>query len=526
MNVLVVWQEGPGCDAVTAALERAGMRVRCVHSPSRAVADFDPAAVGCVVVGPGEHEAPVVAALREISEEVFIVVCVPAARPDLAAEGIEGGADAAFPLSFYPETLVALVRRALDRAAAGSPSPSPGPSPSASSAAPGENSTLDVLLAGVDQGLVEDLASRYPNLGVRPDLLSAIVQLRTRPARVLVVSYPDLAGREEDSLRALREIAPNLQILVLYPPSQAESYQEAARLGADDTVLEPAYPREVEVRVGKLLEKARFREDSLQDQLTGAGNRMRFERSLESEILRATRHARPLSLVLADVNAFKDINDHLGHLAGDEALRLTAEVLRRVFRQSDVVCRFGGDEFVVIMPETDAEAAERAVKRFQEAYAGVHLEGEEELPTRALSASVGLATWAPGDGDADEVRADPAAFVARIRKQLLEDATVPLHAAKDVFRAGRRLGARLGPGPRGGGFPVEGVYPGGAAEKAELAAGDRILAADGRTAGEFGDLIGFARFLLEAPTGLLLLEVRRGRGRKTLPVDLPPPPTR
>ena len=115
----------------------------------------------------------------------------------------------------------------------------------------------------------------------------------------------------------------------------------------------------------KLYQNAR--QDALTDALTAVGSRRLFEERLESELARCQRYKRPLSLVMVDIDDFKSINDSLGHIAGDDALCAFAELLRLETRTSDVLARFGGDEFVLLMPETDLGGAVTIADRIRAA---------------------------------------------------------------------------------------------------------------------------------------------------------------
>jgi len=93
------------------------------------------------------------------------------------------------------------------------------------------------------------------------------------------------------------------------------------------------------------------------DPLTGLANHRAFHDRLRTEVERAQRYGRPLSLACLDVDGFKDVNDQFGHQAGDKVLREVAARLTTVARSADLVARIGGDEFAILLPETTAEAA-------------------------------------------------------------------------------------------------------------------------------------------------------------------------
>jgi two-component system, cell cycle response regulator len=159
-------------------------------------------------------------------------------------------------------------------------------------------------------------------------------------------------------------------------------------------------------------------ESALQDPLTGLYNRRHFEERLSGELAAAQRHGRTVSLLLTDVDHFKAVNDVHGHLAGDEALKMLAFVLRGAVRKEDVLARYGGEEFVVIARETAlsggkalAERIRRAVERSRCAWQGHDLGLTVSI---GVTVSVGLAEYVPGRTDRELVEcADRALYLAK-----------------------------------------------------------------------------------------------------------------
>jgi diguanylate cyclase (GGDEF)-like protein len=137
-------------------------------------------------------------------------------------------------------------------------------------------------------------------------------------------------------------------------------------------------------------------DEARSDPLTGAGNYRLLEERLRYEALRHRRTARPLSVVVLDLDNFKAVNDVLGHLAGDQLLREVAETLRRTVREADTVVRQGGDEFCILAPETSATDADMLVARVKHALRGLLAVGEP------LAASAGRATF-PDDASSPEL---------------------------------------------------------------------------------------------------------------------------
>jgi len=144
------------------------------------------------------------------------------------------------------------------------------------------------------------------------------------------------------------------------------------------------------------LENARLYEDARnladRDQLTGCFNHRFLHERLGEEIVRAQRARRPVSLLMLDLDDFKLVNDTFGHLFGDRVLAWTAELIRSTLRSSDVPARYGGDEFAIILPETDPDEAAAAAQRILEAFRAHPFVGEQRGPV-PIAASIGVATF-------------------------------------------------------------------------------------------------------------------------------------
>lgn len=129
------------------------------------------------------------------------------------------------------------------------------------------------------------------------------------------------------------------------------------------------------------------------DPLTGLLNRRAFAEIADLDWARSVRSGRELSVLLVDVDHFKNFNDSCGHAMGDAVLVLVSETLTRETRRADAVCRFGGEEFLILMPDTSAAEAELLAERLRRAVADLSLPG---APNLAITASIGLATRARG----------------------------------------------------------------------------------------------------------------------------------
>ncbi|HEY9079946.1 sensor domain-containing diguanylate cyclase [Magnetovibrio sp.] len=156
----------------------------------------------------------------------------------------------------------------------------------------------------------------------------------------------------------------------------------------------------------------RLEDMAITDKLTGLYNREHFDLSLTQAIKRYKRDGRPFSLLMLDIDHFKPINDELGHLAGDDVIRRTADIIRAQARESDLICRWGGEEFIILASDCTATDAQRLSDAIREALRSARF--FPTMPDRTVTGSVGVCEVRPGDDEVVMIgRADQAMYAAK-----------------------------------------------------------------------------------------------------------------
>ncbi len=179
-------------------------------------------------------------------------------------------------------------------------------------------------------------------------------------------------------IQKAQEKDPQIHAIILTASATVETAIEALRSGVYDYLTKPLESlAEFEVTVSRALEHAHLERENdrlfkevqrlaVTDGLTGLFNRHKLDEALANEFERARRYKRPLSMVMIDMDGLKTINDTYGHPAGDAALKLVADVIRSHIRRVDMPARFGGDEFVILLPEVELELAVKIAERICE----------------------------------------------------------------------------------------------------------------------------------------------------------------
>jgi len=218
----------------------------------------------------------------------------------------------------------------------------------------------------------------------------------------------------------------NLPILAIAEPDNNARMVRGLEIGVNDFLIRPVDKNELLARARSQVRKRRYTErlrDNLQmsidlaitDALTGLHNRRYMESHLATLIEQATARGKPLAALLIDIDFFKSVNDTYGHDAGDDVLRDFALRLKKSIRGIDLACRYGGEEFVVIMPETDVAVAAMVAERLRRKIAAEPFAIQREARTIPVTISIGLAALRSGADNGASIlkRADEALYRAK-----------------------------------------------------------------------------------------------------------------
>ena len=276
-----------------------------------------------------------------------------------------------------------------------------------------EDPSLAYVALGVDATTANQLrhALREAAAG-RPlaevaTLRGALKVLRTTPRAAVFVGSQGVEGSWEDSLRKLRHAAPESALVAVCPdPASSGATPSSAFDGWDDAV----FPEDVEPRLlARVLRSARavvranvrLSRWALRDPLTNVANRRGLERWLQRETAARERGQGPLSAMLVDCDDFKRVNDNHGLAVGDRTLRQVADTLVRAVRSGDTVARVGGDEFLILLPQTRTWEAVEIAERVR-----IRVPADVALPDgSSLSVSIGVRRLEAGVSSLGEVLA-------------------------------------------------------------------------------------------------------------------------
>jgi len=245
-----------------------------------------------------------------------------------------------------------------------------------------------------------------------------------RPDLILLdIDLPDLDGFEVCRQLKDHPETKDIPVIFLTGTTSTESKVRGLDLGAVDYVTKPFDQVELRARVRAALRTKRLQDllehQSFLDGLTGLWNRAYLDQRVESELNIARRYGRPVSLILLDIDHFKQINDTHGHLFGDIVLQGTAECLPIYARRSDIVTRYGGEEFAILLADTSLRPATYVAERLRTAVEAKGFEAHGEAVN--VTASFGVAST-------------HAMKCELTRENLLGEADRALYASKDGGR--------------------------------------------------------------------------------------------
>jgi diguanylate cyclase (GGDEF)-like protein len=253
----------------------------------------------------------------------------------------------------------------------------------------------------------------------------ALYEQERFPIVITDIYMPKMTGI--DLLAAIKNIDEKTQVIVMTSYVSFDSAIATIRSGAYDYLIKPfdniavvsnvvgraAEKIQLEWKTDRLIEMLKQKTEQLEktnahlqslatrDNLTGLYNHRYFQESLTAELNRAQRYQRQFSLLFIDVDYFKTYNDTKGHLQGDRLLIDLSNLFLTSFRKTDIVCRYGGDEFAVILPEVSWQKACMIATKLHAQVADHPFYGHEAMPQSRVTISIGLATYPDHDADAE-----------------------------------------------------------------------------------------------------------------------------
>jgi len=218
-----------------------------------------------------------------------------------------------------------------------------------------------------------EMAGYQSTMASRAEEAINLLQKNNIQVVITDIMLPGMGGLE---LTKLIKRDFNSDVIVMTGYSGDYSYEEAINMGASDFVIKPVRLEELLLRLKRVLkereltqERVRMMEKlqrlAITDGLTKLHNSRSFYSQLEVEVDRFNRYKHPLSLLLLDIDHFKQYNDNFGHLEGDKVLVKISQLIRSCLRKLDTAYRYGGEEFTVILPETSCEEAELVAERIR-----------------------------------------------------------------------------------------------------------------------------------------------------------------
>ncbi len=267
-----------------------------------------------------------------------------------------------------------------------------------------------VLVVGSDAGRLAGLERLLVQAGMETlrlqklhDLVGTLSQ--HHPELIVIdVHTPACNGVDLAMLIRQDKTFLDLPVLVLSEDRNPEMRRRAVSAGVDDYLLLPVPPEDLVFFISSRVERSRtLRTLIMRDGLTGLYNHASIKEQLVREIARSKREGIPLALAMVDLDFFKKINDSYGHPVGDQVIRAISQILRQRLRQGDLVGRYGGEEFAVILPATTAAAAAGVLDEIREAFGKLRHRADDTEFFATFSAGVAELDDASGADESGEM---------------------------------------------------------------------------------------------------------------------------
>ena len=245
--------------------------------------------------------------------------------------------------------------------------------------------------------------------------------LREEPCTLILIDMPLQSLLVRQEVRQLCEVPERQADVMLLVDEQIDLSLDGLDILVEESMSKPVRSEMLISAVKRHIRNARlerkleyYRKLAIYDDLTNTYNRRYFNEIIEREFSRSQRSEQSLSVLMADVDDFKEVNDTHGHRAGDQVLGKVAQALQMSLRGMDIICRYGGEEFVIILPETGKEKAMGAAERLRRIVetTGISLHERQPVP---VTISIGVATY-PADAPDKEtliLHADKALYYAK-----------------------------------------------------------------------------------------------------------------
>ncbi|MDH3975098.1 MAG: diguanylate cyclase [Deltaproteobacteria bacterium] len=309
-----------------------------------------------------------------------------------------------------------------------------------------EEKEIQILVVDEDENMRAFFSKIGNDLGYRMTESTSVeraLEFIDSGACHLIIS--DIRFEKMDGLAILEHVknkAPHIEVIIATVPDSLESAISAIRAGAYDFIMKPVEDFRLVIKVlDRAAEKVRLVMDNmalsemlksssekledtaklldeaeLRDSLTGLYNHRHFQEVLAKETARSFRYSEFFSLLLIDIDKFGEFNNFYGHATGDEVLRVMSDMLSEGKRACDIIARYGGQEFVILLPETPKEGARHLAERYRNRIAEYAFPAASQLQAGEITVSIGVSTF-PEDGDSKETLIEEVAQLVQEAKR-------------------------------------------------------------------------------------------------------------